>query len=130
MTKPSTAILACGNCAAWDHSTHRIGLCRAHAPAPAEEADAVAHWPETSVQDGCGDGAGITGFIRCRDCAYWHQPNPGEGLKPVDRRDVGQDWWAEAGHCRRHAPLPRSVPGHHGFWRVTHAGDGCADGKA
>jgi len=47
---------------------------------------------------------------------------------PYGRRDQLSEWWAHAGHCTRFAPRPSSEPGNRGFWRVTHATDGCSDG--
>jgi hypothetical protein len=129
-----TPMQRCDDCTLWDHKSGRTGICRAHAPVPGGQPDEIVHWPETYLEDGCGDGVtgsrDSPGFIRCSDCAYWHQPNRGEGLAPMDRQDEGRDWWANAGHCRRHAPNPSATPGPRGFWRATHGDSGCAEGKS
>ena len=37
--------------------------------------------------------------------------------------------WRQAGFCVRHAPSPAGDVGWRGFWRATHATDGCAEGR-
>ncbi len=133
MTDFSPTLQPCSGCAFWEHAGVDQGMCRCHAPRPGTEVDEVAHWPETLAEDGCG--AGIhhepenARVIRCADCAYWHQPHRGKGLFPMNRKDEVTSWWAQAGHCRRHAPCPSSQPGQRGYWRATHESDGCAEGK-
>lgn len=121
----------CGQCAFWERNGGSNGTCRRSAPRPTERADDVAHWPSTAAREGCGDGVvrrdEAVAVILCPQCRYWHT-NPGGGLTPQNRRDERQDWWASAGHCARHAPGPSSDPGCRGFWRATHASDGCAEG--
>ena len=128
------AALGCGDCANWDSHGAVAGYCRAHAPLPGPSVDEVAHWPETTRQDGCGQGVtkgdAAPVFTRCQDCAFWHQPQHGGGLVPQDRKDHPTRWWSQAGHCRRNAPHPASIPGHRGFWRVTNGQDGCVEGCA
>lgn len=128
-----TTLLRCKDCAFWESRSTHVGLCRAAAPVQGRVIDEVAHWPETDAQEGCGDGVAHQGdpvqLIRCGSCAFWHQPNPGDGLQPLDRKDHALKWWSQAGHCRRHKPRPSSNPGHRGLWRVTNESDGCAEGQ-
>ncbi len=121
---------SCATCRFWDEAAH--GLCRRRAPVTADQPDRVAHWPSTEAGQRCGDGveraAEAKERVSCGRCVFWH-PNPAGGLDPQDRRDERADWWREAGHCLRHAPLPGSDPGCRGFWRATHVTDGCGEGE-
>lgn len=133
MTETVTSLLRCQDCAFWESRNAQVGVCRASAPTQGKVIDEVAHWPETDALEGCGDGVAHHGnpkqFVRCGGCAFWHQPHPGDGLQPLDRKDHASKWWEQAGHCRRHKPRPSSKPGHRGFWRVVNESDGCTEGK-
>ena len=134
MSEYPSGLTACGSCAFWRHRGGPIGNCHRYPPVAGPNVSEVARWPETEAADGCGDGV-PTGVaaprqIRCGECLYWHEMAPGQGLNPINRRDQFAAWWREAGHCRRHAPPTGTEPGYHGFWRATHATDGCGEGKA
>ena len=94
----------------------------------------VTHWPETDAADCCGDGLATAtssvSLTMCRECTFWHKPATGLGIQPIDRRDEREAWWRQAGYCVRHAPFPSGEAGWRGFWRATHATDGCAEGKS
>ena len=110
-----------------------VGICHRHAPTAGEGRTEVAHWPETDGNEGCAEGtptaAAAGPMIRCRTCLFWDSPADG-GIHPVDQRDQLKQWWAQAGHCVRFAPLPGSNPGNRAQWLATHAHDGCGDGEA
>jgi hypothetical protein len=133
MADTRSGLTACGGCAFWRHMSGVGGTCHRNAPAPGHGSSEVAHWPGTDATDSCGDGAAAaTSTVHvtlCRDCRYWHDPTAGRGLSPVDRRDQTKGWWMQAGYCVRHAPGPSREPGYRGFWRATHATDGCAEGR-
>jgi len=123
----------CDACAFWRHISGSAGTCRRNAPAAGDGPAEVAHWPETEASAFCGEAvAAAATAIRltlCRDCQFWLESRNGQGLQPVDRRDQLKGWWMQAGYCVRHAPQPASEPGRQGFWRATHASDGCAEGR-
>lgn len=128
----SGGVVLCRDCRYWDRIGDMDGRCRKHAPPPTERADQIAHWPHTHPREGCGDGEPGEALAvpnLCGDCVYWRRPNPRGGLYPQDRGDEPLEWWSEAGRCVRHAPLPSSDMGVRGFWRATHRGDSCAEGK-
>jgi hypothetical protein len=121
----------CGTCAFWRRVGGSAGTCRRYAPAAGHGTAEVARWPVTRPIDFCGDGvvsAAAPGQTECRACRYWYQPAVSQGLNPMNRRDERKAWWDQAGFCVRHAPSPGLEPGYHGFWRATHAMDGCAEG--
>lgn len=132
MAARSKGITTCGGCRFWRAGAGTAGTCRRNAPASGNSPAEVAHWPETDRLDMCGEGIPAAAFagqmVVCRHCLYWHETSAGQGLSPVNRRDHIKEWWLQAGYCVRHAPVPLAEPGCHGFWRVTHATDGCAEG--
>jgi hypothetical protein len=127
------AVTRCDGCAFWRHMNGPAGTCRRMAPWAGHGAAEAARWPETDAAEGCGDGrpaaAQSPPLPRCRDCLYWREAVAGAGLNPLDRRDHVKGWWRDAGYCVRHAPAPTTEPGFRGFWRVTHATDGCGEGQ-
>ena len=122
----------CHDCAFWTSGNHHNGLCRHSAPRPSEAVDQIAFWPETLAVDSCGEGAvrdDAPALLLCGDCMFWRRNGAGPGLYPLDRLGNPSGWWGAAAHCVRYAPGPSSSAGQHGFWRVTHRDDGCAQGR-
>ena len=119
---------SCARCAFWQKVRENEGLCRRRAPGAAYRADQVAHWPQTRADQGCGDGSDRTQalFCHCDDCVYWRRYK--DGLHPMNRSDMPNSWWLNAGLCTRHAPTPITEPGPRAFWRATAASDGCGEG--
>ena len=137
-------IVTCVACRFWASGNAQAGLCKRRAPRPAELPNQIAHWPETFAADMCGEGerragpgaglgaglgAGVGAALACEACRFWQLVGSKEGIYPQDRMGARAQWWREAGHCVRYAPGPSSTSGHHGFWRVTHRMDGCAEGS-
>lgn len=111
----------------------REGECHRHAPNPGEHKEEVPWWPRVWPDDLCGNGAlpddETPAHIDCHACVYWHRLPPGfERIRPQGRSD---QWWAEAGLCRRSSPSPsREKLRHPVNWPITHSADGCGEGAA
>lgn len=108
-------------------------ICRRHAPAPGHEEFELVFWPRVGRQDRCGQGAALTNgegpsVTMCQDCIHWLQPG-GEPIRPDYRKGLPAEWWAESGYCTRTAPVPSSDEGRRGFWKTTHAEQGCGEGE-
>jgi hypothetical protein len=133
MSDAGSGLTACGGCAFWRSIGRVSGSCHRRAPEPGHGTAETAHWPETEAAEGCGDGlaaaTSATRLTACRDCVHWREARAGHGLVPLDQRDHVKGWWSQAGYCVRHAPRPAAQPGYRGFWRATHATDGCAEGE-
>lgn len=118
----------CSHCLFWKMARPTEGWCQRAAPEATNQPDRIAHWPTTHGTQFCGEflrkGAALD-LVNCADCRYWRKP--AWGLQPVDRGDRLASWWAQAGHCARHAPRPQSEPGPRAFWRASHADDTCAE---
>ncbi len=121
----------CGACAFWRGLREHEGVCCRRAPDATQRPESVAHWPLTHRTDVCGDGVAAPRFslgASCARCAHWRRP--AQGLHPVNRGDMSMSWWAQAGHCARHAPRPVSEPGPRAFWPATLDVDFCGEGAA
>jgi hypothetical protein len=119
----------CAGCAFWRKLREQEGVCGRHAPHPSTRPEEVAHWPQTHSRQWCGEGviaAALSIGSHCADCPFWLHADG--GLHPVNRGDMPMAWWARAGICARHAPLPVSEPGPRSFWRATQDVDFCAEG--
>lgn len=46
----------------------------------------------------------------------------------MNRSDMPNSWWSNAGVCARRAPKPITEPGPRAFWRATSQTDYCGDG--
>jgi hypothetical protein len=128
----SNQIVKCRTCFYWASSRAEVGLCKRRAPRPTESLDQIAYWPETAAGDMCGEGQehGDPPVVStCGACLFWRNAGDSTGIYPLDRLGTPLTWWQRAGHCARFAPSPSSEMGRHGFWRVTHRTDGCAEGK-
>jgi hypothetical protein len=125
--------VSCAACTFWVSGNAHNGHCKQLAPRPTEQADQIAYWPETLGSDSCGEGqeaADTAATVQCEACLFWRGSPDHDGIYPIDRLGARAAWWREAGHCVRYAPGPSSIPGHRGFWRVTHRTDQCSQGKA
>jgi hypothetical protein len=129
----ANGLTSCNGCAFWRRGNGPSGTCHRHAPVPGHGVAEVVSWPQSDPSDACGDGLpadpSAHPLTRCRHCVFWREAAFGRGIEPLDRRDQPKSWWANAGYCRRNAPIPRTTPGYRGFWRVTHAADYCGQGK-
>ena len=124
-------LLRCDECAYWRHGLAPDGLCRLLAPLPGDEPNVPAHWVRTRREDFCGewrakDEVEARRFVSCARCRFW--AHVAGGITPIDLADELPEWWARAGHCKRHPPRAATLPGAKAHWRVTHESDGCCEG--
>ena len=128
MTTTPRQYQSCGQCAFWQWFRDQDGLCRRRAPEATFRAEEVAHWPQTHGRQGCGDGVPAEELqrVNCADCVFWRRYKG--GMHPMNRADMPNSWWARAGICARHAPMPITEPGPRAFWRATAENDGCGEG--
>ena len=117
----------CARCAFWQKVQEGQGICRRRAPEASSRSEEVAHWPQTRAEQGCGDGLEAKRpSYHCDDCVFWRRYSG--GLHPMNRSDMLNAWWANAGICTRHAPKPVTEPGPRAFWRATGGTDYCGEG--
>lgn len=125
-------LLRCEECAYWRHAEAPDGHCRLLAPFAGDyESNVPAHWARTRRDDFCGewrakDDIEARRFFFCARCRYWE--HVAGGITPIDLADQLPEWWARAGHCKRHPPRPGTLPGAKAHWRATHESDGCCEG--
>ena len=104
------------------------GTCRRHAPSTGTEPFELVHWPAVGRDDRCGVGAEVGDEtpqpVLCNACRHWQQP-----VIPDYRQGRSQDWWQQAGLCRRFGPSPSAEESRRVRWRVTHALDRCGDSQ-
>lgn len=121
----ATLPLNCASC----HFRVADKLCGRHAPGTTPEEFSIAFWPETDNDAWCGSGKEADASdppVSCESCVAWDHPEG--GIVPDYHQGLPEDWWKNAGYCRRFSPGPAGYEKDQTHWFVTHAMQTCGDG--